>query len=169
MRLQVDLKDRKTRTLVLWAVFAMFALIYLIGIFSGRPAKKGEVSQFSSGRQEGNLAATILSKRLYAEGLNLFQLRQIDASASKWELSLAVWEENRSARIRLEQARRLLTRLIEDGYKDGLIDYHALHFERAIKRWEGVKSLIDDPLNPWRQKLEAGIRSAEERLKESEL
>ena len=152
-------------------LFVFLSAVFVYQSFHGSPSAKNGATTGSGSESlaGGNIAAQVLSKKLYAEGLHLFQFKQLSDAVMKWELSVSLWEENRSARVKLETAERLLKELVESGYKNGLVDFHALHFERAIEEWNSVLSLIKDPHDPRREQLEQGIKSATERLKESAL
>lgn len=104
------------------------------------------------------------ARALYAEGLQEHRMNHIHASISKFEQALALWPEFSSAKINLDSASNELKKRIDEGYSRGLNDFQSLHYERAIKEWHMILTLIGDPNDEQYKKIEQEINLAKLRL-----
>lgn len=114
-------------------------------------------------------SSRLLSRILYNEGWETYQVSQLVPSIAKWELALELWPLNSAARVKLDTAKKEIKELVESGYARGLANFQSLHYARAIREWETVLAILGGDHGEQYNKIVSNINEAKNRLKEGNL
>jgi len=152
-------------------VILLFLMVTILFVsFSRNKTKKIEavVNETDEATATAETASSfkLLSRILYNEGWETYQVSQLSPSIAKWELALELWPSNSAARVKLDTAKKDLKDIVESGYARGLASFQSLHYARAIREWEAVLAILGGAQGEQYNKIILNINEAKSRLKE---
>lgn len=164
-------KNGKRRLILVGLLFLMVIVLFVL--FSRNKAKKsvvaGNAAVETSATPETLSSSKQLSRILYNDGWESYQVSQLSRSIAKWEIALELWPSNSAARVKLDTAKKELRGLVEDGYARGLASFQSLHYARAIREWEAVLAILGGSQSEQYNKIVSNLNEAKNKLKEGNL
>lgn len=164
---------RKIRLKAVLIVLIFLILILLLVSFSRNKTKNVQVvvnvAVETTAAGETLSSSRLLSRLLYNEGWETYQVSQLSSSIAKWELALELWPSNSAARVKLDTAKKELKELVESAYARGLASFQSLHYARAIMEWEVVLAILGGAQGEQYNKTISNINEAKNKLKEGNL
>lgn len=168
----MQIKKNKKKCLMLTGLLFLMVMVLLVS-FSRNRTKTGQMTDHASvetaAADETLSSSRLLSRILYNEGWETYQVSQLKPSIAKWELALELWPSNSAARVKLDTAKKELKEIVESGYARGLASFQSLHYARAIREWEAVLAILSGDRGEQYNKIVSNINEAKNKLKEGNL
>jgi tetratricopeptide (TPR) repeat protein len=167
-----DYKHNKFQKLILVMLVSIMVIVTALSLSKNKVKKIDAVSNETietAKTVETAASSRLLSRVLYNEGWEAYQVRRLAPSIAKWELTLELWPSNSAARVKLDAARKELKDIVESGYARGLVSFQSLHYARAIREWEAVLAVLGGAKGEQYNKIISNINEARVKLKEGNL